>query len=468
MNKTLIAAWVSLALNSVAVADDITLHPGTQETLRAIYQATDGDNWVNNAGWSADGEITCDAFGLSCAPDAMVYFPAREDWPITLVELRLPSNNLVGSLPQDLSQLSRLHHLDLSDNSLTGPVPSGWKTWLSFDISHNDFTGSIAEDTWSHMMTSIDASYNRISGLPAENLTYLGHTNRTEFQLFDMSHNAFTAVPAEIAEMQFWWAPGTVSFADNQLTAFPEVLTQVDGLTYLDLSHNQISGELPQIELPFTSLNLAYNQLSGELPATLLQSTNMSEAESGGLTLDFNALHSTDGSMLAFLEAAGAGDFALSQTRDPADLQLLATTHDAATLSFSAEATEPDTDGGYVVQLAQSINGPFDDVLTISDRSSSTLTIDGLSPQTDYWVRVLSFSEIDPQALVEDDVRQSAYTLRSDGELADVLSYTTDAIALDDDGDEGSSESKADGGSGAALWLSLFGLLIPLRPRRLR
>ena len=178
--------------------------------------------------------------------------------------------------------------------------------------------------------------------------------------------------------------------------------------------------------------------------------------------------NSSDANMLAFLEAAGAGDFALSQTRDPADLQLLAITYDSATLGFSAEATESETAGGYVVQLAQTISGPFEDVLTVSDRSASTLTIDGLSSQTDYWMCVLSFSEIDPQALVGDDVRQADYTLRSDGELADVLSFTTDAVALDDGGSEDDGDSKAAGGSGAALWLSLLGLLIPFRPRRLR
>lgn len=74
--------------------------------------------------------------GLTTVP---VYVFGRSD----LVSLDLSHNNLTGALPAEVRKLSRLTHLDLSDNAFTGvPAEVGQLAALEYlDLSNNALTG---------------------------------------------------------------------------------------------------------------------------------------------------------------------------------------------------------------------------------------------------------------------------------------------------------------------------------------
>ena len=79
--------------------------------LMALYEATDGDNWEDNANWLSDVPLD-EWFGVSTDDDGRV------------TSLELDGNGLSGGLPSELGNLTNLRELDLYDNELSGGLPS--------------------------------------------------------------------------------------------------------------------------------------------------------------------------------------------------------------------------------------------------------------------------------------------------------------------------------------------------------
>ncbi len=84
------------------------------EALSALYISTGGDNWTNNGGWDITRVPTPSElhhwFGIFVA----------QGW---IAFLEVHNNNLTGTLPPELGNLSQLQSLWLQDNALTGMLP---------------------------------------------------------------------------------------------------------------------------------------------------------------------------------------------------------------------------------------------------------------------------------------------------------------------------------------------------------
>lgn len=78
-----------------------------REVLTILYQATNGDEWINNENWLSNGPLN-DWYGVAASASGEV------------VRLQLPRNNLLGPLPAELCHLASLGVLDLRYNGLTG------------------------------------------------------------------------------------------------------------------------------------------------------------------------------------------------------------------------------------------------------------------------------------------------------------------------------------------------------------
>ena len=81
----------------------------SREALEALFNATDGPNWINNTHWLSDAPISL-WYGVGLSSDFVE----------TLV---LQQNGLSGSIPPQIVDLARLRTLSLENNDLTGLEP---------------------------------------------------------------------------------------------------------------------------------------------------------------------------------------------------------------------------------------------------------------------------------------------------------------------------------------------------------
>ena len=96
----------------IAVTSGPVVGGTDREALVALYNATGGTGWTNRANWLS-GEPIGDWYGVTTDAAGRV------------TSLNLRSNNLTGSLPTEIGNLTALRFLYLYGNSgLTGPVPA--------------------------------------------------------------------------------------------------------------------------------------------------------------------------------------------------------------------------------------------------------------------------------------------------------------------------------------------------------
>ncbi|KAB2598719.1 receptor-like protein 12 [Pyrus ussuriensis x Pyrus communis] len=188
-----------------------------------------------------------------------------------LRSIDISSNNLSGDIPESVTSLPKLISLNLSRNSFTGVLPNNFgqlEMLESLDLSRNQISGSIPLSFSSlHYLSVLDLSYNNLSGRIPLNYD-LSTKNRTFFS-FDLSSNLLDGplppFPSSVADLRL-----SQNMFSGPLSSFCE--TEAPNLFNLDLSDNQLSGELPTCWMQFRSLfvlNMAKNNLSGKIPSSL-------------------------------------------------------------------------------------------------------------------------------------------------------------------------------------------------------
>ena len=167
-----------------------------------------------------------------------------------LVELDLSANGIKGQIPTSIGGLSKLRRLVLSDNELSGIIPSG----------PTPVPGATPLLDRLPALEHLDLSGNALKGLVPSSLSVLKH--------LDLSDNEITGrLPGGLFEAE---ELSHLDLSSNQLAgALPEKLYKHSSLEYLDLSGNRFSGA---VKSDFKSktlvrLDLSDNQFSGSLPS---------------------------------------------------------------------------------------------------------------------------------------------------------------------------------------------------------
>ena len=110
--------------------------------LTALYESTGGDGWTHNDNWCSDKPLN-------------EWYGVETDLSGRVIALRLSNNNLTGELPDELSGLTVLRHLDLSHNDIGGTINKQGRPPKNGTYSFMDTM---------HELIAIDLSHNRIEG----------------------------------------------------------------------------------------------------------------------------------------------------------------------------------------------------------------------------------------------------------------------------------------------------------------
>ena len=189
--------------------------------LKALYLATDGDNWNTVSDWMTASQFLANPTlpvgeniglwtGVVLSPQGYVQ------------QLNLQSKQLTGQIPPEIGDFCGLEVLNLSFNNLSGSIPPSV-------------------------------------------------LNLTNLRFLYLGVNYLTGnIPVGISELQ---SLEVLSLKSNDLSgSIPSDISNIDSLTTITLQNNLLTGEIP-ISLgdltQLTSLTLQENQLSGRIPSSL-------------------------------------------------------------------------------------------------------------------------------------------------------------------------------------------------------
>lgn len=205
--------------------------------LVALYNSTNGDQWLGNSGWLEGDVYTW---------QGVTVINGR------VIKLELSANKLTGTIPPEIGDLTSLKWMNLSNNALSGNLPpeiGGLTALISLQISSAGLTGS----------------------LPSE------LNNLTELENLNLSGNQLTGeIPTSLYSLT---KLTTLNLSVNLLSGNISPLAgQLINLKYFSVFQNQLTGPLPdQIGdmVSLTEFIVSKNQLSGTIPATISGWTNL-------------------------------------------------------------------------------------------------------------------------------------------------------------------------------------------------
>ncbi|MEE9371759.1 MAG: T9SS type A sorting domain-containing protein [Saprospiraceae bacterium] len=195
--------------DEVAICECIA--PNKERTiLKEMFDSLGGENWLNSSGWKLDCDH-CNWFGVTC----------NEARKVEKIDLHL--NELSGSIPASMGNLSELTFLDLAKNQIQGALPS--------------------ELAAMSKLTFLRLAENKITG----------------------------KIPATFGKMTRLW---DLRLNNNKLTgSIPSQLGRLDNLFNLYLSYNELEGKIPP-EIGalgnIFQLSLQNNMLSGCIPESFI------------------------------------------------------------------------------------------------------------------------------------------------------------------------------------------------------
>ncbi|XP_028125549.1 receptor-like protein 6 isoform X1 [Camellia sinensis] len=162
-----------------------------------------------------------------------------------LTNLDLFGNNLNGQIPDSLGNMSQLTSLYLSYNSLNGTIPSSLfalPSLVEIELNNNKLQGPIPGLVYElQNLTCLLVSSNNLSGvLDLDKLLKLKNLISLGLSYNGLSLSINNSVNSTLTNLE------VIGLASCNLSEFPNFLREQAKLRSLDLSNNQIHGEVPK------------------------------------------------------------------------------------------------------------------------------------------------------------------------------------------------------------------------------
>ena len=247
--------------------------------LVKLFESTNGAAWTRRDNWLVSNTVG-DWFGVTVTLGRVE-------------KLALYINQLKGTLPAELKDLTGLRTLDLSLNKISGPIPDSYGSFEKLnllDISFNQLSGKIPPSLGQlPMLERLSLANNLLSeSIPSS----LGGLSR--LWLLNLSGNQLSGnIPSELGNLS---QLVLLSLSENRLTGeIPASLGQLSKLMSLSLKSNQISGRIPSEIGQLTDLlqfDVSHNELDGYVPASFTNLTKL--CVEGDRSAPCNSMYKTD------------------------------------------------------------------------------------------------------------------------------------------------------------------------------
>ncbi|KAL3535352.1 hypothetical protein ACH5RR_003813 [Cinchona calisaya] len=200
----------------------------------------------------------------------------------SLRKLYIRNNSLSGSLMFNKNDgFSNLEYIDLSDNHLTGEIPSTLCQFVKLRflyLSNNNLTGQLPRNFG--CLVRLEKFYvtdNRITGtIPPS----VGNISTLQF-LGCVNNHIGGNIPKELGNLPNLQMLGFDY--DNVTGEIPEAIYNISSLVYIAFTENSLSGHIPAtagLQLPnLEGIYLADNLLEGGIPLSILNATKLRELE---------------------------------------------------------------------------------------------------------------------------------------------------------------------------------------------
>ncbi|KAH7546179.1 hypothetical protein FEM48_Zijuj01G0173100 [Ziziphus jujuba var. spinosa] len=208
-------------------------------------------------------------------------------WSLSSLKiLNLSLNQISGSLPNNIGNFGLLQSIDLSSNNLSGEIPESITSLVSLQelrLDRNRFEQSIPTGILScESLVHIDLSSNRLNGSLPDGF----FAAFPKLKTLNLAGNEIYGRGSDFLELK---SITTLNISGN---LFQDSVIEIfkEPLEVIDLSRNQFQGHISQVQLNtsynwshLVYLDLSENQLNGELFHNLNQARNLKH-----LNLAFN------------------------------------------------------------------------------------------------------------------------------------------------------------------------------------
>ena len=236
---------------STTVHHYTTTNPKDREAMAALYNATNGQHWINNTRWMKGDPCIDEWHGLYCIGGRVL-------------QINMTFNNMSGTLPAELAQADMLQVVQLHNNSLTGTIPAEilqMKSLQILNLHYNRLTGGLPDSISMPNLTFLTVNWNQMNG----NLT--SQWNTPLLQVLDVGSNHFTGHFPDLSgcsKLQVLVASGNMVSGQ-----YPSSLGVLQNLKKLWLSYNNfIEPEIPYSWSGLESLqDVQLDGVSGKIPS---------------------------------------------------------------------------------------------------------------------------------------------------------------------------------------------------------
>lgn len=306
---------------------DFVAETDLRQALIRLYNATNGDQWMNNEGWKTP-PLEADGFAEAGTEGSWYGVMLLPDGRFDLV---LSNNNLSGPLPDTICEMTQLRRLDLSGNQLNGPIPEciGELTQLQeLTLWGTGLSGPIPESIVNLADTHLAIGENHLH-LEDPSLVAFLNANSSDWRFQTLNPEPVRRVLMDLYEATDgpnWtsndgWGTDTdvglwegvilspsgypdgkfdLWLVTNNLNGpLPDSICELTGLQRLDLFGNQLRGPIPECIGELTqlqALDLSDNRLSGPIPGSIVSLTNTFT------NLALNHLYIEDPALVEFLD----------------------------------------------------------------------------------------------------------------------------------------------------------------------